>query len=78
MRTTLAALAVFLGGCSSEHQPRKSAPSTGSPFETFASTTPKAGELAPPFELTDTDGALVKLSDATARGPVVLVFGSFT
>ena len=69
------ALAVVLAiSCSSQPAPRKG----GSPFETFTATKPKAGELAPAFDLKDADGAAVKLSDATARGPVVLVFGSFT
>jgi hypothetical protein len=50
----------------------------GDPFEDFASIAPRVGELAPAFELRDLDGATVRLSDATARGPVVLVFGSFS
>ena len=50
----------------------------GSPFETFEATAPKAGDLAPDFALADVDGRTVTLSEATARGPVVLVFGSFT
>ncbi len=48
------------------------------PWEDFASVTPKVGDAAPGFELRDLDGATVRLSDATARGPVVLVFGSFS
>jgi peroxiredoxin len=32
------------------------------------------GAVAPDFELTDTEGALVRLADQRARGPVVLVF----
>jgi hypothetical protein len=54
------------------------APKGGSPFETFATTTPRAGEVAPGFALTDVDGRPFELSGATARGPVVLVWGSFT
>lgn len=79
-RTTVVALGLLLvAGCSSERKPGKAGPpSGGSPFETFTATTPKAGEVAPGFDLGDTDGAKVRLSDATARGPVVLVFGSFT
>ena len=50
----------------------------GSPFETFETTAPRPGDVAPDFALVDTEGQTVELSDATARGPVVLVFGSFT
>ena len=48
------------------------------PWEDFAHVAPSVGEVAPAFALRDLDGATVRLSDATARGPVVLVFGSFT
>ncbi len=42
-------------------------------------TAPKAGDLAPDFELFDPDGANpVRLSDFHEQKPVVLVFGSFT
>ena len=42
-------------------------------------TAPKAGDLAPDFELFDPDAANpVRLSDYHERKPVVLVFGSFT
>lgn len=49
-----------------------------SPFETFDTTFPKVGDQAPDFTLTDSAGKQLKLSEATARGPVVLVWGSFT
>lgn len=40
---------------------------------------PKAGNLAPDFELCDVKGANpVRLSDFRDRKPVALVFGSFT
>jgi peroxiredoxin len=40
---------------------------------------PKAGDLAPDFELRDVGGENpVRLSDFKGRRPVVLVFGSFT
>jgi hypothetical protein len=40
---------------------------------------PKAGDLAPDFELWDVDGQnSVRLSDFSCRRPVALVFGSFT
>jgi hypothetical protein len=50
----------------------------GSPFETFDTTAPVVGDAAPAFELADLDGRRVTLAGATARGPVVLVFGSFS
>lgn len=69
------ALLFALVACSSA---TSSAPRGGDPFEDFASIAPKVGDPAPAFELRDLDGATVRLSDATARGPVVIVFGSFT
>ncbi len=47
-------------------------------FETFADTAPRVGETAPPFALNDLDGKTVALADATAKGPVVVVSGSFS
>ena len=71
MRRLVLLLAVV--ACSSARAPR-----AGDPCEDFASIAPKIGDPAPGFELRDLDGATVRLSDATARGPVVIVFGSFT
>ena len=34
----------------------------------------KVGDIAPDFGLPNGDGKLVKLSDYTARGPVVIIF----
>jgi len=40
---------------------------------------PKAGDLAPGFELSDVDGEhSIRLSYFQGKKPVVLVFGSFT
>ena len=40
---------------------------------------PKIGEMAPDFELSDTQGKqTVKLSDFRGQRPVALIFGSFT
>ena len=40
---------------------------------------PRAGDLAPDFELSDIDGEQsVRLSDFQGQKPVALVFGSFT
>jgi len=40
---------------------------------------PRAGDLAPDFELRDTDGENpIRLSDFKGKKPVALVFGSFT
>ena len=42
-------------------------------------TAPRAGDLAPDFELLDVTGRIsVRLSDFRAQKPVVLIFGSFT
>jgi peroxiredoxin len=40
---------------------------------------PKAGDVAPDFELRDVDGENpVRLSDFRGQRPVALIFGSFT
>jgi hypothetical protein len=40
---------------------------------------PKAGDIAPDFELRDVDGDHpVRLSDYQGQKPVALIFGSFT
>jgi peroxiredoxin len=40
---------------------------------------PKVGDLAPEFELRDSNGEnLVRLSDFKGKKPVGLIFGSFT
>jgi hypothetical protein len=74
------ALAACSRSRSTAHDAAPAAPTARppSPFETFADTAPRAGEAAPAFELADLDGHVVRLADAVARGPVVLVFGSFT
>jgi peroxiredoxin len=55
---------------------------THTPSEPAAESTepemPKVGAQAPDFALTTVDGKTVALAEAVARGPVVLVFGSFT
>ena len=48
------------------------------PFDTFATTAPVVGDVAPPIELTTAADAPFSLAAARARGPVVLVFGSFS
>ncbi|HTE54039.1 MAG TPA: deiodinase-like protein [Kofleriaceae bacterium] len=48
------------------------------PFLSFASTAPTVGQPAPAFELTSIGGERVSLAEAASRGPVVLVFASFT
>src|SRR5690349_14679654 len=82
--------AALAGSCSSgerasseaEPQAKPSAPGgeqpPGDPFLTFATAAPAPGDVAPPFELATLDGKTVRLADAVARGPVVLVFGSFS
>ena len=65
-------------GCSSSHDPAPAPTPPSSPFAVFDTAAPRVGELAPDFTLADPDGRVVKLGDAVARGPVVLVWGSFT
>ena len=72
-----AAIGVFACGATSPPAPATRT-ARSSPFEAFATTSPRPGEPAPGFELRDLDGNVVKLVEATARGPVVLVWGSFT
>jgi thiol-disulfide isomerase/thioredoxin len=48
------------------------------PFLTFDTTAPTVGQLAPSIELVSTTGERVSLEGASSRGPVVLVFASFT
>ena len=46
---------------------------------TYDPLAPKAGEVAPDFELCDLKGqSPVRLSSSRGRMPVALVFGSFT
>ena len=71
MRATIVVAALLLA-CG------HASPPAPDPWEDFAHVAPKVGDRAPDFALRDVDGATVRLSDATARGPVVLVFGSFT
>ncbi len=41
--------------------------------------TPRVGEAAPDFELSDINGkSRIRLSDFASRKPVALIFGSFT
>jgi len=50
----------------------------GSMFEGFEERTPAAGEIAPDFTLKTLEGEEFTLSEAFAKGPVVIEFGSFT
>ena len=70
--TRLLAILMFVGACGSSHPPAAGA------ADDFASMAPRQGDAAPDFALRDLDGATVRLSDRAARGPVVLVFGSFS
>jgi thiol-disulfide isomerase/thioredoxin len=74
MRLVVAAIA--LAGCSDHAAEPPAAPRNS--FETFDATSPRVGETAPSFALQDTTGATVKLEDVVAKGPVVLVSGSFS
>lgn len=47
--------------------------------ERFDALAPKPGDLAPDFELCDTDGENpLRLADMRGIKPVALIFGSFT
>ena len=72
MKKLLPILAFAFACGSSSQQQAPAAP------DDFASMAPHVGEPAPDFALRDLDGASVRLSDRAARGPVVLVFGSFS
>lgn len=77
------ALIALLLGCAARppSAPAPAAPTAKrppGPFETFAETSPRVGEVAPAFALTDLDGQVVTLAEVVARGPVVLVSGSFS
>ena len=50
----------------------------GSMFDGFADRSPKAGEMASDFTLKTLDGEEFTLSEAYAKGPVVIHFGSCT
>lgn len=47
-------------------------------FTEFPNNQPKAGEMAPDFALKTSDGEAFKLSEAVAKQPVVIEFGSYT
>lgn len=50
----------------------------GSMFDGFEERTPTMGEIAPDFTLKTLEGEEFSLSEAFAKGPVVIEFGSFT
>jgi len=47
-------------------------------FEEFPEVFPKAGDVAPDFTLKTVDGETFTLSEAYAKQPVVIEFGSYT
>lgn len=47
-------------------------------FDEFPNVQPKAGEMAPDFALKTVDGEDFQLSEAVAKQPVVIEFGSYT
>ena len=76
MRTTTILALALLGACA-HHDPSPPA-AGGSPFDRFAATSPVVGDRAPDFDLAAIDGRRVRLADELRRGPVVVIFGSFT
>lgn len=69
IRGIVAALLVA-GACGSPAPAQAQAPAA---MKSAAGTTPTVGQKAPDFALTRLDGSTVRLSEETARGPVVLV-----
>jgi hypothetical protein len=53
-------------------------PAAAGSFEEFEQAAPRVGQAAPAIALSTADGRTVRLSELTARGPVVLAFGSFS
>jgi hypothetical protein len=50
----------------------------GARFSEFPNTFPKKGDMAPDFTLKTIDGEVFNLSEAVAKQPVVIEFGSYT
>jgi hypothetical protein len=53
-------------------------PASAGSFEEFEPAAPRVGQPAPEIALSTADGRAVRLSELTARGPVVVAFGSFS
>ena len=53
-------------------------PALAGPFEHFDEAAPRIGEAAPEVALRTVAGEMVRIADVAKRGPVVLVFGSFS
>ena len=53
-------------------------PAFAGPFEHFDEAAPRIGETAPEVALRTVAGETVRIADVAERGPVVLVFGSFS
>jgi hypothetical protein len=76
--TPLLALLLFACRPSASEPPREPAAATPASPPAAALALPRPGARAPDFSLRATDGTTVRLAEALASGPVVLVFGSFT
>ncbi len=60
-------------------KPNQSLQSSRAWHKRYDPLAPKAGDMAPGFELSDVNGeSPVRLSDFRGQKPVALVFGSFT
>ncbi len=70
--------ALFLPQLSLAQQQQQQRRRGGSMFEGFEDRAPTAGEIAPDFTLKTLEGEEFTLSEAFAKGPVVIEFGSFT
>lgn len=76
MRTTSSFFVLLALACQPRADERASTPPAAR--ETEVPSFPRVGDVAPDFVLFTSTGERVALADATALGPVVLVFGSFT
>ncbi len=75
---SIALLAVLMLPQLAYAQQQQARRSSRSMFGDFVDTSPKAGEMAPDFTLKTLTGEEFTLSEAYAKGPVVIHFGSFT
>ncbi|MFC1500722.1 hypothetical protein ACFL6T_06890 [Candidatus Zixiibacteriota bacterium] len=71
-------LIISLPLISMAQQEQRRPQSSGGMFEEFPNRTPKVGEMAPDFTLRTVENETFTLSEAFAKGPVVIEFGSYT
>lgn len=76
LMTALFAGTLVVAACGIESEPAPPAQArTEAPDETAAAAErPAVGDIAPDFEMSDTEGRRVRLSDVVDEAPTVLVF----